>query len=219
MMAPAGVGMVSTSLGLSGGYTRERFEELLTHVEPGVRHLVDNQVEAILQVGLPPMVMYGWGFEDKVRAQLAAVTDLPLATDIGSCIKGMQVLGMSNVVMLSPSSFHDGIQEDLVNYVRHAGIKVVAAGRVDATRSEASHLPLSVPYRAAKSLYHSVTSERVDGVWLTGAFQPSVGMIAQLEDDLGVPVISSMQAVMWAGLRLVNIPDKLSGFGRLLETP
>ncbi len=45
---------------------------------------------------------------------------------------------------------------------------------------------------------------------------PSVGIIEALETELGVPVVGSAQALMWAGLRAAGIDEPISGFGRLL---
>ncbi|MFP6870642.1 MAG: hypothetical protein VCE91_15135, partial [Nitrospinota bacterium] len=40
---------------------------------------------------------------------------------------------------------------------------------------------------------------------------------AQLEEDLGVPVVTANQAAFWAALRRLGLRDKVVGFGRLLE--
>jgi maleate cis-trans isomerase len=44
---------------------------------------------------------------------------------------------------------------------------------------------------------------------------PSVAVIDSLETDLGVPVVTSMQAMAWAALRAVNVRDEVTGYGRL----
>ena len=41
---------------------------------------------------------------------------------------------------------------------------------------------------------------------------PSVAIIDSLEQDLGVPVVTSMQAMMWAGLGLARVKAEV---GRL----
>ena len=56
-----------------------------------------------------------------------------------------------------------------------------------------------------------------DGVWITGALMPSVAAVEPLEQELGVPVVSSMQAMAWQSLRLAGVDDKIPGFGRLLR--
>jgi maleate isomerase len=40
-----------------------------------------------------------------------------------------------------------------------------------------------------------------------------------LEQDLGKPAISSMQACLWHALRLAGIREPIHGFGRLLREP
>lgn len=46
---------------------------------------------------------------------------------------------------------------------------------------------------------------------------PTLPLIAQLEDDLGVPVITSNQATLWAMLRAAGIEDRLDSCGKLLR--
>ncbi|HEY4250279.1 MAG TPA: DUF1553 domain-containing protein, partial [Roseomonas sp.] len=45
----------------------------------------------------------------------------------------------------------------------------------------------------------------------------SAGVIAALEAALGMPVITSNQAMLWHGLRAMGIGDAVAGFGRLMD--
>jgi maleate cis-trans isomerase len=78
-------------------------------------------------------------------------------------------------------------------------------------------LSLRVAYEAAINLYRSATG--ADGVWIPIAARPSVGMIDELERAIGVPVVTSAQAMMWQGLRLLGVPpSEVTGCGRLFQT-
>jgi len=218
LMAPPGVIMVHTALDV-GGRSQEHYDAALGRMEGAVNALVERHVDAIVQAGVPPIVTHGWGFEQEVLARVAAITSVPAITDIGACIAGMQRLQMQRVVLLSGFNtdiYGDTMHNLLSDYVRNAGIDVVATDSVRTNPfREISRLPLAVTYKAAKALFQSAGP--VDGIWITGAFMPSVGMIGQLEQDLGVPVVSSMQALTWKGLRMARIPDAIAGFGRLME--
>ena len=218
-MAPPGVIMVHTTLDV-GGQSQEHYDRAVGNAETAVRGLVERGVDCIVQAGVPPIVSHGWGFEAEVLAKLKAVANVPMITDIGACIEGMHKLQMRRVVMLSgfnPDRYGDTIHRQLIDYVRGAGIEVVADDAVRTTPPEAvRHVPLAVPYQAAKALFRRAGP--VDGVWMTGAFMPSVGMIAALEGDLGVPVVSSMQALTWIGLRMAGVRDRVQGYGRIFET-
>jgi maleate cis-trans isomerase len=46
---------------------------------------------------------------------------------------------------------------------------------------------------------------------------PVINAIAPLEEEFGVTVMSSIQAILWQGLRLAGIKDSISGYGRLFK--
>ncbi len=70
-------------------------------------------------------------------------------------------------------------------------------------------------YQEVKKAYSKVGD--VDGIWLPGAAMPSVAVIDPLERDLGLPVVSSKQAMIWASLREARVKDSVSGYGQLFE--
>ena len=76
-------------------------------------------------------------------------------------------------------------------------------------------MPLAEPYHAAKELF--LSNLAADGIWITGALMPSVAVIDSLERDLGVPVVTSMQAMMWAGLGLAHVFSDAEGYGQLFD--
>jgi maleate isomerase len=44
-------------------------------------------------------------------------------------------------------------------------------------------------------------------------------IIEPLERDLGLPVLTSNQALLWASLRALGIDDLVDGMGRLMRGP
>jgi len=46
---------------------------------------------------------------------------------------------------------------------------------------------------------------------------PSVHAIEPLEQEFGVNVVTDLQAVLWEGLRLAGIDDRIDGYGKLLR--
>ena len=56
---------------------------------------------------------------------------------------------------------------------------------------------------------------KCDGVFIACTDLRALGVIEQAEEILGVPVVSSNQALAWHLLRLAGIPDAREGFGAL----
>jgi maleate cis-trans isomerase len=212
LMAPPGVQMVLTSLGI-GGLTDDEYERAVAGIEAPIKRLLSRGVDVIIEAGVPPIVRKGWGFEDELRARVAKLTDVPFATDIGCCIEGLRALGVQRVALLTTENLQRGVGE----YLHGAGIEMVAMAGVPMLHEDDRHsLPLSVPYRAGVSLRRSAPD--CDGLLVLGAFLPTVGMIQDLEDAIDVPVVSSAQAMMWHGLRLAGVPPReVMGFGRLFQ--
>lgn len=219
LMAPEGVTICMTSLRVMG-LTQEQYSGALGRMEAAVAEMVSRKVDAMVQAGVPLTVTKGWDFHNQLTAQVAGLTKIPFATDIGACIEAMQALGMKQVVMVTP--FDDAMHDQLARYVANAGIRVLAAHSIRPPAApeisrhyDVSTVPLAGPYQAAKVLFRSTPG--ADGIWITGALMPSVAAIQPLEQDLEVAVVTSMQAMTWAGLRLARVKAEVTGYGRLFQ--
>jgi maleate isomerase len=214
LMAPRGVQLVLTSLGLGEGQHRDdEYQRAIAEIEEPIRRLLGRKVDAIVQAGVPPIVMQGWGYEDELRARIGDLTDVPFASDVGCCIAAMQAVGMHRIGLL----VSDSHQRSFADYISNAGIDTVAASDVPDDGHEPSTLPLSLPYRAAVALHRS--NPDIDGIWIPIAARPSVGIIEAIETDTGVPVVTSAQAMMWQGLRMAGVAtSEVEGFGRLFRS-
>ncbi|MDE2837289.1 MAG: hypothetical protein OXL97_07245 [Chloroflexota bacterium] len=219
LMAPPGVSVAMTSLHTRGwGPDIDSFVRL----EEATQEIAERGVGSLVQAGTPHVVHREWPYHRVIVERINAVTNIPASTDIGACMDAMQRLGMSRVVLLSP--FRDPDNEALTAYVSHAGIEVVAwdsildhvVGATGNFMYDIATLPLSTVYAAARRLY-AANADRADGIWITGAAMPSVGIVEALEGDAGAPVVSSMQAMAWTGMRLAGLSQRIEGFGRLVR--
>ena len=220
LVAPEGVTIVMTSLGVVLTDRERSYGEAIERLEAATEEIMTRRPQSIMQAGVPLIATRGWGFEDEVLGRIGNVTDTPAATDLGSCIRAMNGLGMRRVAMLTP--FDDKTHAQLAEYVANADIDVANAGSVvgevaggELRAYEVSTMDLGIVRRMAADLFRATPD--ADGVWITGALMPSVAAVEPLEQELGVPVVSSMQAMAWQSLRLAGVDDKIPGFGRLLR--
>jgi maleate isomerase len=213
LMAPRGVQLVLTSLGLGEGqHSEDEYERAIAEIDEPIGRLLGRKVDVIVQAGVPPIVNKGWGFEDVLRTRVATLTDVPFASDVGCCIAAMQAVGMHRIGLLASDYMQHGFSE----YIGHAGIETIAASALPSGGEDPSTLPLSVPYRAAVALHRRQPD--IDGIWIPIAARPSVGIIEAIETDTGVPVVTSAQAMMWQGLRLAGVStSEVVGYGRLFQ--
>jgi maleate isomerase len=220
LMAPEGVTMVMTSLGVVLGAGQATYNSAIERLEAATVEIMTRKPQSIIQAGVPIIATNGYGYEKEVLRLIHNVTDTPAATDLGSCVKAMQTLGIKRPAMLTP--FLEPVHKALIDYVANDGIEVAVAGNVLGTVSggeqrayEVSTMSLGVAKSMAIDLFKSASN--ADGVWITGALMPAASVIESLEQELGVPVVASIQAMTWQGLRMAGVDDKIPGFGRLLR--
>jgi maleate cis-trans isomerase len=67
------------------------------------------------------------------------------------------------------------------------------------------------------ALVRSLDTRRAQAVFLSGVGMPTLDVLQPLEDELGLPVLSSASAMMWNALRIAGVSTPVTGFGRLLS--
>lgn len=68
-------------------------------------------------------------------------------------------------------------------------------------------------YRFAKELF----VPEADGIFISCTDFRSIEILQALENDIGKPVVSSNQALMWKMLQLARVHESIEDFGRLLS--
>lgn len=73
------------------------------------------------------------------------------------------------------------------------------------------------PFGKTRELVRSVDGDDVDLILQAGTNLPFVPLAATLERELGKPVLAINAITFWHALRSNGIPDRIEGFGSLLE--
>jgi maleate isomerase len=59
--------------------------------------------------------------------------------------------------------------------------------------------------------------DNIDAVCLLATDMQTFPIIEPIERELGLPVVTSNQALLWASLRALGVTDKIPGMGRLFS--
>ena len=123
-------------------------------------------------------------------------------------------LGVDKIGIVTP--YRDVTNDQVKTFFGKRGFEIVhiqglgIERNVDLTRvssEQVYHLALEVAAKApeAEALYFPCSRLAV------------VSLIAPLEQEIGRPVVSNVQAVTWWALNAIGIDDRVTGFGRLLS--
>jgi maleate isomerase len=141
----------------------------------------------------------------------AAHPNVPVTNPMSAVIAGLQALGARRIALVTP--YVPQVTQPMVDYLARHGIEVVSevsfgerddwtVARIDEASSREAML------RAGRE-------EGVEAVFASCTNLRTFGVIGAVEAELGLPVVSSNQALLWHLLSLGGIDAQGWGPGRL----
>jgi len=212
-VAPPGVTIVFVSIGIKR-LTKEDIEESLKGIEQAAAELGRTKTDVIILGGSPPVIAGGFGFDKKIIARIGSVTGIPATTSQTLAVEALTLLGVKKLVIASPFGENQNVL--LKKFMQDSGFIVHAMKGLNMERIEYGMLPRNASYRIALEACEGVSD--CDGVYLPCAQMPTIEIIDLLEKEIGKPVVTSVQAMIWGALRIMGISDPISGFGRLFSS-
>ena len=120
--------------------------------------------------------------------------------------------GVRRVAFLSP--YFPAANDEVRRYLTEAVFEVV---RDQCLQSPSWTAIAGIPTARLRTVLRALDGDDVDAILQVGTNLSMVRLAAAAELWLGKPVIAINTATYWQALRSVGIPDKIAGFGRLLE--
>lgn len=179
-----------------------------------VQRVMDCEPDALLFACTASSIVKGVEGDKALIAKLKAQTGVPCATITDAISRAFKSLNARRIVIGSP--YPEAIDAQERDFFTGAGFEVVNShGLGLSDPAEMCEVPSPDIYRFARSIH----DPRADAMLLScGAFRAQY-VVEALERDLGIPVITSITATLWAGLRLTGVMEPVTGYGRLLAEP
>ena len=175
--------------------TPEELERMVAASDVAARSLADSPVEVIAYACLVAVMCRGPGAAAEVEQRLReAVSDAPrqpvIVSSAGALVEAIRALGAKRVALVTP--YVRPLAEQVAETIAGEGIEVrdlvalevsdnVAVGQLD---------PLRLP-----AIAREIDVASVDALVLSACVQmPSLPVVQQVEDELGVPVLTAATA-------------------------
>jgi maleate isomerase len=211
-MLPAGVGVFVTRLPLTGSSEAELLAMLDT-LETGTNLLADAQPDAIA-FHCTAVSTFAPHMAGEIRARMGHASPIPALATADAIRAALQALGATRVLLVTP--YIESVHQREIDWLTASGFQVVGGGCMEiATNAEMARIP---PETIRDRVLSEASSVQADVCFISCTAIRSAGLIAPLEDALGIPVITSNQVLAWHALRVLSITDAPSGFGRLFQT-
>lgn len=215
MAAPEGVSFVGTRMYIEE-VTPKGLGEMVTHLERAAREVAVMKADCAVLVGTPAGFFRGHPFNLELTGRLREATRLPCTTQATAIVEALHHLKVRRIAVAT--AYIDELNDLLRKFLEEAGFEVLAIkGLRQRFNWDIHRLPSSAAYRLTKEVVREVPG--AEGVLISCGGLRTFEVIDLIERDLGLPVVTSNQAALWAGLRLARVKETIRGFGRLLASP
>jgi maleate isomerase len=180
--------------------------------------LADARVDVMSTACLVAIMASGVGAHREVERQLAEVcaangANTAVMTSAGALVDGLKAMGARRISLMAP--YMRPLTDLVVNYIRAEGIEVID--------SLSFGIPdnLEVGRRDPALLLEDVRrldTMGADVVVASACVQmPSLPVIQRLEDELGLPVVSTAVCTTWKMLDLLGLEPHIPAAGALVN--
>ncbi|MEM4782675.1 MAG: aspartate/glutamate racemase family protein [Halalkalicoccus sp.] len=157
-------------------------------------------VEAVAYACTTGSLLHGPGFDRELEKTLAAAIDGPAIATALSVDRALESLGATRIVVRTP--YNEELNAREREYLESAGYEVGSiAGLGIEDNTEIGAL---TPEDAAAQVA-SVDPDGIDAVFVSCTNYPTLPAIGAMEDELGVPVVTSNGATLWDLCRVAGV--------------
>ena len=163
--------------------------------------------------GLPINVSRGFANADDMAKATADKIGVPVVTSMSSQRDALRVLGARKVGIVQPYDDSHGPRHE--TYIRAYGLEPTGWVSLDTTFIELGRMDQEQVLEAGRRLCRE--QPETDTVYMFCPHYAAIDAIEPLEEEFGVTVMTSLQAIVWNALRRCGVDDRIEGYGRLLR--
>jgi maleate isomerase len=151
------------------------------------------------------------GFDETLNERMFKVTGVPSITQSSAVVQALKKLSIKRVSTGIPLDEMSTLTR-IKAFLEASGFEVRHQGTL---RLKDHHLVCSRPPETAYKFIKSLDRDDVDAIVMNNANLRTLEVIEPLERDLGKPIITGNQALMWACIRKLGIHEPIPGLGKL----
>lgn len=214
-MLPPGVTALVTRLELRGSSEPELLA-MIGALEPAARLLADARPD-LIAFHCTAVSTFAPAMAAGIRGRIEAAAGIPACATADGILAALAVLGARRILLVTP--YIDAVHDREIGFLAEHGITVVGGDRMGIdTNAEMARIPpeaIAARVRAAM-VPGAEAGAGAEACFISCTAIRSAGLIAGLEAELGLPVLTSNQAMAWHATRRLGLGDAVPGFGRLM---
>ncbi len=211
-MSPDGVSFHTTRLRLKGSSEAD-IMGMVANVEDAASLVADAKVDLIV-FHCTAASMHRPGFDDEIVERIETATGIPATSTSKAVLDALNALDARRIALTTPYVQETNDRE--VAFLESHQISVLSETGMAIGGDGLAMIGVQPGewYRRVKAQ----ADETAEAYFISCTAIRAAEVIEPLEHDLGRPVVTSNQAMVWHSLQRLGIKDRVAGYGRLMAT-
>jgi arylmalonate decarboxylase len=193
--------------------TPQGYDQVLQRIAPAARELSRNGAEAIVLMGTSLSFYRGASYNRELTRRMEEASGHPAVTMSTAVCNGLQSVGAHRLAVAT--AYDDEVNHRLRRFLREEGFDVRAIRGLGIEKvGDIGSVTREQLLKFSADVYHS--ADAADALLISCGGLRTLDLLAPLEADLGVPVVSSVPHALRAGVRLLGLSGSVKGYGRVL---
>ena len=194
--------------------TPEGYDSVIDKIVPAAVELKKRGAAAIDLLGTSLTFYRGAAFNEKLLNDIRTATGLKATSMSTAVVDGLKAVNARRVA--AATAYNEEVNRRLRTFLTESGFEVVA---MKGLGLEAIGDPGKVSQAELQKFSADVfrqSTKSADALLVSCGGLRTLEILAPLEKETSVPVVSSLPHSLWAGMRLLGLNVKAGGYGRLL---
>jgi arylmalonate decarboxylase len=211
-MYPNSVHFLVEGLGLKT-MTPDGYDAVLERIVPAAQKLAKDGARAITLMGTSLSFYKGAAFNEKLGESMRKATGLPATTMSTAVVEGLRAVGGKRLAVAT--AYNDEVNGRLEAFLKESGFEVLIVQGLGIEKVEdINSVTQDGLIKFCASVHQKIP--KADAMLVSCGGLRTLEIIAPLEKQTKIPVVSSTPHALRAGVRLMGMDGRAPGFGTLL---
>jgi maleate isomerase len=211
-MVPEGVLLSMLTLQITD-HTQDQLESIHEQGMRAVDSFKTAGADVIIMGGAPTNIARGVDSLERALEEMTQRYGVPVSSSSMAQKRALKAVGARKVGTINPAAprkIGDSASGSLV-----PGMELLGRKHAHARLQEYNRIPPETALRLGRELMQEQPD--IDTLIFGCPHWATIEAIEPLEQEFGVSVVTALQAIVWEGMRLAGVKDRVEGYGRLFR--
>jgi maleate isomerase len=211
-IVPDGVLMQFLTLQISE-HTQDQLESVYDQGVKAAESFARAGADVIIMGGAPTNISHGKESLERVLKEMAQKYGVPVSSSSVAQRNALRAVGAKKIGTINPAVPRK--IGDSASGSMEGGMVLLGRKHANAKLEDYNRIPPETALRLGRELMRE--QPEIDTLIFGCPHWATIPAIEPLEQEFGINVVTALQAIIWEGMRLAGVNDKVEGYGKLFR--